>query len=241
MARRCISAAPAGSATRSSHCPRASGSSGDPCSSSKNPREVDEVVQAPTPAQDRTTMAEAPPFFGARFSLYPMTERYIAIILEAVKGLHETGLEVETDDVSTFVGGDRNRVFDELARVFAAAARTGEHVVMTVLLSHGCPGETYCEATGEVRTPRPAAPDLGKSGVNVRCQWSLYPLGAPGYMDVICREVDPTKGVGVFARGAHFVSGLTAELSEVLPAIRTSFCAACADVGHVGPHATLFS
>src|SRR5881628_2892256 len=115
LARRCISAARAGSATRSSHCPRASGSSGDPCSSSKNPREVDEMAQASAPAQDRTTMAEAPPFFGARFSLYPMTERYIPIILEAVKGLHETGLEVETDDVSTFLGGDRSRVFDELA------------------------------------------------------------------------------------------------------------------------------
>src|SRR5438128_700754 len=166
MARRCVSAARAGSATRSSRCPRASGSSGVCCSSSKDPREVAKVAQASAPAQDRTTIAEAPPFFGARFSLYPMTERYVPIILEAINGLQETGLEVETDDVSTFLGGDRNRVFAELARVFAAAARTGEHVVMTVLLSHGCPGETYCEATGEVRTPRPAAP-VGKSGVNV--------------------------------------------------------------------------
>src|SRR5712692_9471623 len=123
------------------------------------------------------TATAAPPFFGARFSLYPMTDRYVAVILAAIKGLRETGLEVETDDVSTFIGGDRDRVFGELGRVFAAAARSGEHVVMTVLLSHGCPGETFCETTGEVLAPGAAAGALGTTGVEVGCQWSLYPLG----------------------------------------------------------------
>jgi len=78
----------------------------------------------------------------------------------------------------------------------------------------------------------------GKSGVNVSCQWSLYPLGLPGYMDVIYREIDRTKGGGVFARGAHFVSALTGDLSDVIRAVRTSFDAACADAGHVVAHAT---
>lgn len=84
-------------------------------------------------------MADVPatPFFGARFSLYPMTDRYVPVILEAIKGVRESGLEVETDDVSTYLGGDRDLVFGALERVFARAARTGVHVVMTVLLSHG--------------------------------------------------------------------------------------------------------
>ena len=178
------------------------------------------------------------PFFGARFSLYPMTDRYVPVILDAIKGLRETGLEVETDDVSTFIGGDRDRVFGELERVFAAAARSGEHVVMTVLLSHGCPGETYCEATGEVVAPRTAAGSRGTTGIEVSCQWSLYPLGVPEYMDVIYREIDRTKGAGVFSRGRHFVSDLHGDLSDVLPAVRSSFDAACREVGHVVAHAT---
>jgi uncharacterized protein YqgV (UPF0045/DUF77 family) len=185
------------------------------------------------------TAAAAPPFFGARFSLYPMTDRYVAVILEAIKGLRDTGLEVETDDVSTFIGGDRDRVFGELTRVFAAAARTGEHVVMTVLLSHGCPGETYCESTGEIRVPAETHTQGDKSGVAVTAQWSLYPLGSDGYMDVIYREIDRTKRAGVFAKGAHFVSGLRGDLTEVLGAIRSSFDAACADAGHVVAHATV--
>ncbi len=179
------------------------------------------------------------PFFGARFSLYPMTDRYVPVILDAIAGLRDTGLEVETDDVSTFIGGDRERVFGELERVFAAAARSGEHVVMTLLLSHGCPGETFCEATGEVQAPGSARPSERKSGVVVSAQWSLYPLGVPRYMDVIYREIARTKTAGVFGRGAHFVSALHGDLANVLGAIRASFDAACADVGHVVAHATI--
>ncbi len=178
------------------------------------------------------------PFFGARFSLYPMTDGYVSIILDAIKGLRENGLEVETDDVSTFIGGDRDRVFGELERVFGSAARSGEHVVMTVLLSHGCPGETYCEATGEVSSPRPAGMTGAKKGVEVSCHWSLYPLGLDGYMDVIYREIDRTKRAGVFARGAHFVSELHGDLADVIRAVRASFDAACAHAGHVVAHAT---
>lgn len=179
------------------------------------------------------------PFFGARFSLYPMTDRYVPVIQGAIAGLRETGLEVETDDVSTFIGGDRDRVFGELERVFVAAARSGEHVVMTLLLSHGCPGETFCEATGEVIAPVGARQGTAKSGVAVSAQWSLYPLGVPGYMEVIYREITRTKTAGVFGRGAHFVSALQGDLSDVLRTIRSSFDAACSDVGHVVAHATI--
>src|SRR2546425_7544564 len=154
-------------------------------------------------AISNSSSRDNPPFFGARFSLYPMTDRYVPVILDAIKGLKDTGLEVETDDVSTFLGGDRDRVFGEVERVFACAARTGEHVVMTLLLSHGCPGETYCESTGERRAPGRSARPGGKTGVTTSCQWSLYPLGVPGYMDVIYREIDRTKQAQTFERGAH--------------------------------------
>jgi uncharacterized protein YqgV (UPF0045/DUF77 family) len=167
-----------------------------------------------------------------------MTDRYVPVILSAIDGLKETGLEVETDDVSTFIGGDRDGVFRELERVFVCAAKTGEHVVMTVLLSHGCPGETYCEATGEIDPAPRAGRTDGKAGVDVSAQWSLYPLGRDGYMDVIYREIDRTKKAGVFSRGEHFVSALHGDLADVLRVIRTSFDAACADVPHVVAHAT---
>lgn len=76
-------------------------------------------------------------FFGARFSLYPMSDRFVPVILHAVDGLRETGLEVETDDVSTFLGGSQPVVFGALRRAFSRAAASGEHVVMNVLFSYG--------------------------------------------------------------------------------------------------------
>lgn len=187
-------------------------------------------------------MATSPPtslpFFGARFSLYPMSDRYMPIILGAIDGIRARGLEVETDDVSTFIGGDRNRIWSTLEDVFTKAARTGEHVVMTALVSHGCPGETYCEPdpmTGSAG----AAVTHGGRGVSVSAQWSLYPLGAAGYMDVIYDEIDRTKGAGVFSGGAHFVSKLEGDLCKVLDGIRGAFDDACGRASHVVAHVTL--
>ena len=185
-----------------------------------------------------TSPPTALPFFGARFSLYPMTDRYVPVILDSIAGIRERGLEVETDDVSTFIGGDRNAIWSTLEEVFAKAARTGEHVVMTALVSHGCPGEKYCEPdplTGTARAP------VGHTGIGVAvsAQWSLYPLGQPGYMDVIYAEIDRTKRDGVHTGGAHFVSKLEGDLCTVLTAVRGAFDDACGQVSHVVAHVTL--
>ena len=214
---------------------------------------------APAPAPVAQTLSEGGGFFGARFSLYPMSDRFVPIILHAIEGLKESGLEVETDDVSTFLGGPPDAVFGALQQAFARAAESGEHVVMTVLFSYGCPGETVCLApeggtqiaagpSGAVRREPETQVDATSSGdvagregtaVRVAGQWSLYPLGVPHYMDVIYREIDRTKTAGVFTRGQHFVSRLDGDLGAVLGAIRRGFLAACESTGHVVAHATL--
>jgi energy-coupling factor transport system substrate-specific component len=80
---------------------------------------------------------------------------------------------------------------------------------------------------------------VGDSTARVACQWSLYPLGIPEYMDVIYREIGRTKQAGVFTRGQHFVSRLDGELSAVLGTIRSAFGATCENGGHVVAHVTL--
>lgn len=177
-------------------------------------------------------------YFGARFSLYPMTDRYVPVILGAIDGLRAPELEVETDDVSTFLKGDRDLVWNTLEDAFAKAARTNEHVVMTLLVSHGCPGEDLCEID-----PRTGTADTGVAhagaGIPVSCQWSLYPLGEPGYMDVIYQAIATTKDAGVYSKGRHFVSHLEGDLDRVLDSIRRTFDAACESALHVTAHITL--
>jgi len=177
-------------------------------------------------------------FFGARFSLYPMTDRYVSVILGAIDTLAGSGLEVETDDVSTFIKGDRNLVWSTLEDAFATAARTGEHVVMTALLSHGCPGEELCEIDPRTGTADAARLHPG-SGIHVSCQWSLYPLGEPTYMDVIYKAIADTKDAGVFSAARHFVSHLDGDLDRVLGTIRGAFDLACESAAHVTAHITL--
>src|SRR5260221_12589525 len=177
-------------------------------------------------------------YFGARFSLYPMADRYVPVILGAIDGIASSDLEVETDDVSTFIKGDRDLVWSTLEDAFAKAAWTKEHVVMTVLVSHGCPGEELCEIDPLKGTAEHGVAHPGV-GVPVSCQWSLYPLGEPGYMDVIYKAVADTKADGVFKKGRHFVSHLDGDLDRVLDSIRRTFDAACESASHVTPHITL--
>ena len=87
--------------------------------------------------------------------------------------------------------------------------------------------------------PIPGAETEPLPAVEVACQWSLYPLGVPSYMDVIYREISHTKEAGVFTRGQHFVSRLDGEVGTVLAAVRKSFEGATADAGHVVAHITL--
>jgi hypothetical protein len=86
------------------------------------------------PAEEKHMAKFESGYFGARFSLYPMTDRYVPVILGAIEGIAASGLEVETDEVSTFVRGDRNTVWSTLEGAFAKAAGSGEHVVMTTLV-----------------------------------------------------------------------------------------------------------
>ena len=95
-----------------------------------------------------------------------------------------------------------------------------------------CPPSAALEPIGDSATE-------SLPSVEVACQWSLYPLGVPAYMDVIYREISHTKDAGVFTRGQHFVSRLDGELGTVLAAIRKSFEGAAANAGHVVAHVTL--
>ena len=45
-------------------------------------------------------------YLGCQFSLYPMTDRFIEVILDGLTGIRAEGdrLRVETDDLSTLLG-----------------------------------------------------------------------------------------------------------------------------------------
>ena len=186
---------------------------------------------------------------GVRFSLHPMTDAFVPVILDAVQGLDRLGLEVEVDDISTCLMGEEPQLFEALRVAFGRAARTGTHVVMVTSFSAGCPGEPE----GDVCAPRhvtlaelaqdqgaddwvAAAYDLPEQ---VACQFALYPLGIEHYMDVIYREIGVTKAAPVRSRGRHFATHLAGDGAAVFDALRTAFRNARRDAAHVVMTATI--
>jgi hypothetical protein len=167
---------------------------------------------------------------GVRFSLYPMRDDFVPLILGAVDGLARLGVEVEVDDVSTCLLGEEPNLFEALRVAFGRVACTGAHVVLTATFSAGCPGEPE----GDVCVPRAYdGPSGGEEGWSdeayrlpgsVSAQFALYPLGTAGYMDAIYSEIDRARREGtVRVVSRHFCTHLYGPGGAVFDLVRRAF------------------
>jgi energy-coupling factor transport system substrate-specific component len=176
---------------------------------------------------------------GVRFSLYPMRDDFVPLILGAVDGLDRLGVEVETDDVSTCLLGEEPRLFEALRVAFGRVARSGAHVVLNATFSAGCPGEPE----GDVCVPRAyTGPSGGEHGWSdeayrlpdlVSAQFALYPLGAGGYMDTIYGAIESARRDGaVRVVGRHFCTHLYGPGAAVFDTVRAAFAEARTQATH---------
>jgi len=167
---------------------------------------------------------------GVRFSLYPMRDDFVPLILSAVKDLDRLGVQVEVDDVSTCLIGEEPNLFEAVRVAFGRAAASGAHVVLSATFSAGCPGEPE----GDVCVPRAyTGPGGGEEGwseeayslpAHVAAQCALYPLGASDYMDAIYREIERAKQTGVVrVVGRHFCTHLYGSGRAVFDVMRRAF------------------
>jgi len=179
-------------------------------------------------------------FFGCRFSLYPMTDRFVDVILDSLAAVRVPGIEVETDDVSTCLIGPESAVFAALRDCLARASSGGTHVVMTATFSKGCPGEPSAarldlppsdaspRVAGEEDLARPAA-----------CQVSVYPLGESDYMDTIYQVIETYKQRGLYGGSPHFCTRLDGSIAQVFAALEETFRQATQRARHTVMVATI--
>lgn len=184
---------------------------------------------------------------GARITLSVMSDDYVRVITNALAAVDGTGLELDTDRVSTFVRGPEQRIAEYLRDLVAAAAASGHHVVATLMVSRGCPGEVC----GVVPPPAVETPRLTPTGLIVQAQWSLYPLfdpvsappdGVPADADHLApvwAAIDRAREAGTFLRAEHFVTTLRGDLSDVLTTVLDTWLAAAQATQHVVTHATV--
>lgn len=176
---------------------------------------------------------------GCRFSLYPLCDDFGSAGLGALAGADRAGVEVVTDDVSTYASGSEDAVLRFVRDAIAHAAGSAAHVMASLLLSRGCPGEVTCSLDDGQALPRVPVPDLDAAGVHAAAHWSLYPLGTAAPMELIATAVEQARRDGTYDRSEHYATRLEGDLSEVLTTIAGGWLGAGARVPHVVSHATL--
>ena len=208
------------------------------------------IVVGVTMPTDQTTTAPMTPQqygVGARFTLSVYSSDYVSIILGALGEADATGLSVETNDISTFLGGAEADVLRYLRDVVAAAARTGAHISVSILLSRGCPGELECELPAGVGALAAEPISLRATGIRARAHWSLYPLldGAAGgdrardHMTPIYDVIERARQDGLYSGSDHYATRLDGDLAAVLETAANAWIEVGRTVQHVATHLTV--
>ncbi|RUV29846.1 MAG: HMP/thiamine-binding protein [Mesorhizobium sp.] len=187
-------------------------------------------------------------FSGAQISLYPMCDDFVGVILKAISAmdLYRPNFRIETDDISTLIVGPPEQLFPAMRDLFASAAASGVHCVLSATVSRGCPGEpddpictpisgsshelSLAERIGAARAHVDGAKKLGQE---VAAQFSLYPLGEGHHMDEIYGCIDFLKASGVFDRSKNFCTKLRGDAGPVFATLSEAFLRFGAPQGHV--------
>ncbi|KJB88500.1 thiamine-binding protein [Paenibacillus sp. E194] len=160
---------------------------------------------------------------GCRFSIYPMSDRFVELILEALRDTDMSKVWCHTDDVSTWVRGRSEHVFDVVQSIYLHSAASGEHVVLNATFSVGCPGDTQGDAFMNTDEIRMNAERYQAIPLKVAAHFALYPLGTADYMDTIYEIIGLAKEEGTFDESAHYASRLEGDAQRVFTTLENAF------------------
>lgn len=170
---------------------------------------------------------------GCQFSLHPMSDNFVDIILSTLSEVDTSKVWKETDDVSTCIRGKMIHVFDVAKAIFLYAANTGEHVAMNGTFSIGCPGDTEADAYMD-ETDIPLNEEKTKSILQIAgCKFSLYPMGHEDYMDKIYEQINLSKHRNVTVTSTHYATRLDGDVHDIFNALHESFELVQEKVSHV--------
>jgi uncharacterized protein YqgV (UPF0045/DUF77 family) len=187
-------------------------------------------------------------FSGAQISLYPMTDDFVGVIMDAIGALepYRPAFRIETDDISTLLVGPQEQLFPAMRDLFVRVAACGKHAVLHATVSRGCPGEPddpICTpiAGGGQLLPLSARIDTAiaqvgaakNTGQAIAAQFSLYPLGNGHHMDEIYGCIDFLKRSGVFERSKNFCTKLRGDAGPVFATLSEAFLRFGVPQGHV--------
>lgn len=160
---------------------------------------------------------------GCRFSLYPMADNFVEIILGALSKTDMSKVWKATDKLSTCVRGKRVHVFDSVKGLFVNAYRENVHMALEASFSKGCPGDTDADSFMEVDDIKLNESLIKEQKFNVISKISFYPMGENDYMEHIAHAVMKAKENGVFSKSSHYVSILEGDVHDVFKTLEDIF------------------
>ena len=163
------------------------------------------------------------PISGCRFTLYPMCDNFIDIILGGLERVDTSAVWSETDALSTVYRGKLDYVMDAVSALFASAWTEGVHMAIEGQVSKGCPGDVSGDSklTYEGEAPNHAIVEAATQ--LCLCKLALYPMGVGDYIDDIARVWRMAEDRGLNPQTIHYATRIEGSIRDVF-AYLTDVC-----------------
>ncbi|BEU88954.1 HMP/thiamine ABC transporter substrate-binding protein ThiU [Selenomonas sp. TAMA-11512] len=176
---------------------------------------------------------------GARFSLTPMSDDFINIILGAIKKVDLSNVWAKTDHTSTVYRGGSAEVFDALKACFLFSYRPGIHSALEATISKGCPGDVDDDTVLSFEGMRVNESAGQAVQFPVIGKFSVYPMGSGEYMHLIETLVNRGIDRGIVSGTGHYVTFLGGDVHDVFSYLEEVFHILDEEVSHFVIQVTL--
>ena len=152
---------------------------------------------------------------GCRFSLYPMTDNFVSVILGALEKTDTSAVWSQSDALSTVYRGKLPYVADAVRALFINAWQPEVHMALEGQFSKGCPGDTDGDSLLDREGEAPNRAKIQDRHFPVLCTLALYPLGTGDYIDEIAKVWRMAEAEGLNPKTIHYATRIEGDVQKV--------------------------
>ena len=152
---------------------------------------------------------------GCRFSLYPMTDNFVSVILGALEKTDTSAVWSQSDALSTVYRGKLPYVADAVRALFINAWQPEVHMALEGQFSKGCPGDTDGDSLLHREGESPNRAKLQDRHFPVLCKLALYPMGSGDYFDEVAKVWRMAEAEGLNPKTIHYATRIEGDVQKV--------------------------
>lgn len=152
---------------------------------------------------------------GCRFSLYPMTDNFVSVILGSLEKTDTSAVWSQSDALSTVYRGKLPYVADAVRALFINAWQPEVHMALEGQFSKGCPGDTDGDSLLDREGEAPNRAKIQDRHFPVLCKLALYPMGTGDYIDEIAKVWRMAETEGLNPKTIHYATRIEGDVQKV--------------------------